>query len=195
MTTSKPQPCNYADLLGVVFGLSTQDILAKWGMIDRRKPFYVCLQCNKPYSRHKEWQSKRFCSSQCRLDYFYPQVVCDWCGCLFRRRATVLAAKRTRIPKQRFIVCSRQCQGGWIAQQRYGGGRTLPFGKGKWDSLSLQISVDRAAGLSYSQLARKYKISASCIFYILGRYARLSESSIQLSTSPSTNALFTYTPR
>ena len=112
-------PCNYADLLGKVLHENPDAILKQLG-IKSRLAVPLCETCSKPLSKRAD--QKRFCSRPCYHARAWISVVCDQCGKIFKRRASLVIEhmKHSRYT-DKGLYCSRRCVGK-VLGRKYGFG-------------------------------------------------------------------------
>lgn len=108
-TTLKGHPCNFASLLGKVFGVDSDELLVKWGYTPQQR---LCAQCNKPLHR----QQKFYCSRSCWVQSRQVPVRCTECDKLFYLRQSEVLTRTARYDN---LYCSRSCMGR-VAGTKYG---------------------------------------------------------------------------
>ena len=108
-TNLKGQPCNFAALLGAVFGKNPDDVVRSWGLTPIGN---MCLNCGKRIPR----DNRKFCSMACFKVFAKVPLVCPVCLKTFYRSAKEIVWKLNHNqstngkPIQQFF-CSRQCMG------------------------------------------------------------------------------------
>ena len=155
-------PCMTTTEIGLTVGLTRErvrQILAGAGLRTRRQPLLVgyCTQCGKElygyrYSRMKE---PRFCGPDCRRAYAYIDLVCDNCGRLFKRRATLVLLAQTRLGyKGTGLYCGRRCLGLHVARAYGFLAHPENTGKRKYDYAAVKRL--RETGWTFRRLAEHF---------------------------------------
>ena len=163
--------CAVARLLSAMLERPVEEINRKLGIPYQGK---ICLHCSKPL-RHTK--NTHFCSYICQRAYTQIELICDWCGKSFKRRATLVVKNLSKDGYQH-IFCSRKCMGNYAGNHygfavhpenaRAGGDHR------KWDWIKVLalkeengwggIRISRALGIplgTVSRILRKGKIPKS----------------------------------
>ncbi len=77
---------------------------------------YGCLFCGLPIGT-QQLRERQFCSQRCKWAYGKIEVICDWCGKLFKRSVS-LVIRRLTIEKRAGSFCSATCTGQWLGKTK-----------------------------------------------------------------------------
>ena len=111
------QPCSTAHLLTVLFGITLEQAYSKCGLA-------LCEVCGQASQKPEYYP---FCGEEHWKQVNAPvfvTLVCDQCGVSFPRHFSQITYKAAH-SGQRYVVCSRYCQGKLVAA-RWGFGPNRP---------------------------------------------------------------------
>lgn len=101
--------CGAVELLARIFHADEHLLKAKFGLVK----LHPCLHCGILLPLDK----RQFCNDQCRHNYYWPLVFCDWCGAALHRRRNelLLYPCQERHGDKGRVFCNCHCFGSWAA--------------------------------------------------------------------------------